>query len=123
VLPGMGRGEKWLTAASEVERLQSRVTSLSEQLAGELVDRQRMVAELSRIETVINRAGVPIPRDGRAMHDWLAQVLQVLVGARDNARFLIDRIAAWPCEEPAQTSGCECASCLCRESQRKGANG
>ena len=31
---------------------------------------------------------------------------------------LIERIAAWPCDETAQTSGCECAPCLCRAALR-----
>jgi PHP family Zn ribbon phosphoesterase len=31
---------------------------------------------------------------------------------------LVNRISHWPCEEPAQTSGCECASCLCRQSMK-----
>ena len=96
-----------LATASEVERLQERVRSLSQQLASELVDRQRMVAELSRIETVINRAGVPIPRDGRDMHDWLAQVLQVLMGNADAAA-AYDRLRSWfdalPDERAAQFS-------------------
>lgn len=50
-------------------------------------------AEEGRIAAVIERAGVSIPRESRPLHDWLAQVLQVLAGRdwvaemeRDQAR-------------------------------------
>ena len=31
---------------------------------------------------------------------------------------MVERISHWPCEEPAQTSGCECAPCLCRRAMK-----
>ena len=36
-------------------------------------------------------------------------------------RNLIDRIAHWPCAEPAQTSGCTCAPCLIARRNADGA--
>ena len=46
---------------------------------------QRLREEQDRIATVIAYSGVGIERKDRSLHDWLAQVLQVLVLGKSNA--------------------------------------
>jgi nitrate/nitrite-specific signal transduction histidine kinase len=98
--PGTGIADAHCDAPREA--LLDRIASLAGQLAAELIVHQRMAAEMRHIATVIERAGVPIQRGDREMHDWLAQVLQVLVSRMGIAE--MERDTAYKTRDLAQAA-------------------
>ena len=77
---------------------------------------ERAESELKRVEHVIDQAAGGLDRKGRELHDWLAQIMQVLVmtaGNHKTANALLrealeEGVVGLSCNHPPDDGGDEC---------------